>query len=268
MLLRFDAAIVTLDRAIARSPNDADSLFLRARIREELDLSAPALIDLQAAAEADPHSQAAAVLLLRQGKLQEASEAFNALPAAVPDLAAWKLLTQGCSDELQRAAASASPLFPKREAVKVCVEQATTLEKLIALEASLPRAPELCERVSNLYLKFGLAAEDKADSASAVTAYRHALDWLPSNTRARFNLAALYIGDSRFDQAESEYRALLAADPNDRESQFWLAQIILVTKPDAGRKAEACALLEGAIQIQDPAKRDQFVVVATRNCAH
>jgi tetratricopeptide (TPR) repeat protein len=276
MSKQLDAAIGNLDRALFAKPDDAPSLFLRGRVREELGLPKPALIDFEAAAKTGSFPLAAAVVLLREGKSTEAAKAFADLPASTPNLDGWKLLATGCSaplDKLTQASETASPVFPKREAAALALDcrlkAVVTLADLVALEPELKRSSdaEVHEGVSNAYLKLGLAAEDRQNNAEAIAAYLHSLEWSPANTKARFNLAALYIGDQKFDQAESEYRALLASDPNDYEAQFWLAQSILVAKPDAGRKAEACGLLQRAMNVPDAARRAEITAAVAGACA-
>jgi tetratricopeptide (TPR) repeat protein len=271
-----EAALAALDGAIAARPTDANSLYLRARIRETLGLSGPAMSDLEAAAKADPTHFMEGVLLCRQGKNKEAAEAFEKAPDTAPDLAAWKLLAQGCdapADRLAAAAGTASRLFPQQEASRMALDcrlrAAANLDQLMNLDSALHasyRDRVSQERISNAYLKFGLDAEDHHDIATAVAAYTKAIEWLPLNTKARFNLAAIYVGDQKYELAEPQYRALLEADSSDHESQFWLAQSMLVSRPDAPRKAEACALLRQAVKIEDPARRAQFAAVAATNC--
>jgi hypothetical protein len=77
------------------------------------------------------------------------------------------------------------------------------------------------------------------------------------------------LGEQKFDLAEAEYRALLAADPADREAQFWLGQSILAATPAAARKAEACDLMQQSMKIQDSGKRDQFAsAISSSACAN
>jgi tetratricopeptide (TPR) repeat protein len=275
-----EAAVNALNRGISgmqanSTPPDPSSLFLRARIRSILGLRDESLADLEAAAPNDPVAQG--VLFLRQGRLKEAAAAFDRAPAGSPDLAAWKYLAQGCSaplDQLTSAAQAASPLFPKQDATNMVVDcrllSATTLDQLIALDEPLKlAAPDRAarERISNAYLKYGLDAEDHQNNAVAEKAYLKSIEWFSLNTKARFNLAAIYIGDRKFDQAETQYRALLEADSADRESEFWLAQCILGSAPTPARKSEACHLLEQAQQINDLNRRAQFAQVATTTCS-
>lgn len=118
-----------------------------------------------------------------------------------------------------------------------------------------PASDSARKRIADSYLKQGIAAEEHNDPAVALTAYQKAIEWDPRATKARFNLAAIYIEDKKFDLAEKEYRALLAADPNDHEAQYWLAESILSQDPDAERKAAACVVLKEALKTNDPEKR-------------
>jgi tetratricopeptide (TPR) repeat protein len=150
------------------------------------------------------------------------------------------------------------------------LQSATTLDQLLALNDDLKLAsPDRAsrERISNAYLKYGLDAEDHQNNVVAERAYLKSLEWFSLNTKARFNLAAIYIGDRKFDQAEPQYRALLEADSADRESEFWLAQCLLNVSPTQGRKAEACNLLQQAIQIDDAARKAQFAAVIASSCS-
>jgi tetratricopeptide (TPR) repeat protein len=271
-----EAALAALDGAIASHPDDSGSLYVRSRIRDILGLPRQATADLEAAARTDQTHFTEGVLLFRQGKTTEASEAFAKAPATAPDLEAWKLLASGCTssvDRLAAAANSATRLFPRQEATRAALECqlkfATTMERLISVDPVLHDSyPDRTsqERISNAYLKFGLDAEDRHDNASAVAAYLKSIEWLSLNTKARFNLAAIYIGDQKFELAEPQYRALLQADSTDHESQFWLAQCLLVFHPDAARKIQACALLQQAMEIEEPARHAEFAVVAAANC--
>jgi Flp pilus assembly protein TadD len=146
------------------------------------------------------------------------------------------------------------------------LQQAATLEQLLAWEQQLGdraaplRSSPLSAHVANAYAKQGVSAEDPKDSYSAVLAYRKALFWNPKDTKARFNLAAVYVGDRKFEQAEVEYRALIQADPKDHEAQYWLAESILTQRPGTEKKSEACAMLRRSLQVGDPERRSQFAV--------
>jgi tetratricopeptide (TPR) repeat protein len=281
-----EAALPNLDAAISARPNDAVSLFLRGLLRRSIP-------DLEAAAKAAPPEQAhlyRGVLFERRREYPAATREFDQAGKDTADLAAWKSLTDAAagacpadSNEMDKLSATATPLFPKGEYAIEIVEcrlrTAMALDRLIALDASVrsqhPAAPgDLGNHFAAAYIRQGVQAEDRKDSASAVVAYRRALEWMPRNTKARFNLGALFFGDRKFDLAEAEYRALLVADPNDREAQFWLGQSILAAiepdaKPDAIRRAEACGLLQQSIRIQDSAKRDEFAAaISASTCGN
>lgn len=278
-----------LDAAIAARPDDSWSLFLRFRLRD-------ALGDLEAAAKSasDPaHVRFyQAILAMRHREFPAATRDFDlalkgiADPVLRQDIPAWKLLTAAeageCNadpDATEQSASSASPLFPKEELAAQLldcrVRRAASLEQLSALDTRLrpshftqPGNEALHEHMAAAYNRLGVQAEDRKDTEAAIAAYRRALEWSPRNTKSRFNLGALYLGQNKFPQAEEEYRALLASDPADREAQFWLGQSILAAKPDAERKTEGCTLLQQSIKIQDSAKRDQFAMAfSTSLCA-
>lgn len=279
----FEAAIPNLDAAISARPDDAQSLFLRSRLRESLP-------DLEAAIKATAPDQAHFYRAILFERRHEYPAAIRELDAAAvqgnPDLAAWKALTNVASGEcsadpagLEKAVAGVTPLFPKQEyAIQVleCRLRATlSLEDLMALDSTArpvyltsSSSADVRSHMAAAYVRFGLQAEDRKDSGTAVSAYRRALEWSPQHTRARFNLAAVYLGERRFDLAETEFRALLALDPSDREAQFWLSQSILAATPGEARKAEACGLMQQSAQIQDSAKREQFMTaISTSTCA-
>src|SRR5437764_10124437 len=116
----------------------------------------------------------------------------------------------------------------------------------------------LRQRIAGDYANQGVAAEDRKDPYSAVTAYRRAIEWNPNNAKARFNLGAIYIEDKRYNLAEAEYNALVQADASDYEAHYWLAQSILAQHPSPDRAAEACRLLQRSLAISDPEKKAQF----------
>jgi tetratricopeptide (TPR) repeat protein len=121
--------------------------------------------------------------------------------------------------------------------------------------------------IANFYADQGVAAEDGKDPYAAVNAYRKALEWNPANSKARFNLGAIYIEDKRYELAEAEYRALVDADASDYEAHYWLAQSILAQHPPPDRVAAACGLLQEALAINDPDKKAQFSkAMRTANC--
>ena len=128
---------------------------------------------------------------------------------------------------------------------------------------------ELRNQIAAGYAEQGIAAEDRKDSYSAVAAYRHALEWNPTNAKARFNLGAIYIEDKRFNLAEAEYRALVDADATDYEAQYWLAQSILAQRPSQPRVVAACELLRRSMAIEDAQKKAEFAkAFAAAKCAN
>jgi tetratricopeptide (TPR) repeat protein len=289
---QYDSAITHLDTAIKGSPRNSYAIFLRGLCKEGLHLNVAAMEDYALAAqtarashettwnvgEANYHRG----VLLYQAKDYARAEAefANALGGRLGDLpsadvTAWRIMAgvaaRGCGaglDQLESAGQAASSQFPKDQATALVfdcrLKQATTLEQYVALEkaytsrldpATLQSARA---KISNGYADRGVAAEDRKDPNTAVLEYRQAIGWNAANTKAHFNLGAIYIGNKRYDLAEAEFRALVQADGNDFEAHYWLAESILAQHPAADRVAAACALLARAISTPDHQKKADF----------
>jgi cytochrome c-type biogenesis protein CcmH/NrfG len=131
-------------------------------------------------------------------------------------------------------------------------------EEKYRTELSPEQSQQLKMRIADAYAAQGVAAEDRKDIPAATDAYRKGLEWNPNNVKARFNLAAIYLDDRKFKEAETEFRALLKGTPNDYESHYWLSETILAQRPGPIRRAEACRLLKEALAIEDAAKRAHY----------
>jgi tetratricopeptide (TPR) repeat protein len=287
-----DLAITHFDAGLKAHPKNSYAIFLRGRSKEALHLNGPAMDDYALAtqtarAENDSSWNVAQAhyyrgLLLYQAKDYPAAEGEFTLAMSgrlgdigKPDVSAWKIMStvagSGCksSDALDAAIQAASDKFPKGQAnalVFDCrLKQATKVDQYIALaklyENRLDgtKLRELKALIANAYAAQGVAAEDSKDPYSAVAAYRKAIEWDPGNSKARFNLGAIYIEDKHYEQAETEYRALVKADASDYEAHYWLALSILAQHPEPWRVTEACGLLQKAIAINDPGKKAQFL---------
>jgi tetratricopeptide (TPR) repeat protein len=288
---KYEEAISHFDASLKRNPKNSYAIFLRARSKAVLHLDVAALDDYALATqtarvENDSSWNVAQAhyyrgLLLYQSKDYPGAEGEFSLALGgrlgdigKPDVNAWKVMSavagNGCKsgDALDAAAQAASDKFPKAQAdalVFDCrMKLATTLDQYMALakvyEKRLDAAKlhELKALIANGYAAQGVAAEDGKDPYSAVAAYRKAIEWDPGNSKARFNLGAIYIEDRRYELAEAEYRALVEADGSDYEAHYWLAESILAQHPAAERVTEACGLLQKALSINDPEKRARF----------
>jgi len=206
----------------------------------------------------------------------------DAMPA---DVTAWRAMTVAAGgaceslDALESATKAASSEFPKAQAEALIFEcrtaQATTLDQLIALDKlytgrlDAAKLRLLRDKIASDYANQGVAAEDRKDPYAAVIAYRHAIEWNPNSAKARFNLAAIYIEDKRYELAEKEYRALVQADAADYEAHYWLGQSILAQRPAPDRVAEACGLLKRSLAVNDPEKKAAFAkAVAAAKCSN
>jgi TolA-binding protein len=297
---KYDSAILHFDAGLKARPKNSYAIFLRARSKEALHLNAVAADDYALAtqtarAENDTswnvgQAHYSRGLLLYQAKDYPGAEGEFSLALGgrlgdigKPDANAWKIMSavagNGCksSDALDAAIETASDKFPKSQAdalVFDCrMKQTTTLDqymdlaKLYEKRLDETKLRELKTLIANAYAAQGVAAEDGKDPYSAVAAYRKAVEWDPGNSKARFNLGAIYIEDKRYELAEAEYRALVEADGSDYEAHYWLAQSILAQRPAPERVAAACGLLQKALSISDSEKKAQFLkAMAAAKC--
>ena len=301
---RYDTAIGHLDATIKASPRNSYAIFLRARSKDALHLSVAAMEDYALAVQTARAGNDAVwnvgqasyflALLLYQAKdyARAETEFANALSGRLgeippADVKAWQSLTglaaRGCKasslDSLEAALSGVSAHFPKQQAEAVAfdchLKQASTLDQYIALDRTYASRLDAARRkqlhllIANMYADQGVAAEDRKDPYTAVIAYRHATEWNPANSKAHFNLGAIYIEDKRYNLAEAEFRALVDADPNDYEAHYWLAESILAQHPAPARVTSACALLQRSLSIQDPARKADFAkAMAAAKCAN
>jgi tetratricopeptide (TPR) repeat protein len=297
---KYESAISHFDASLKARPRNSYAIFLRGRSKDALHLNVAAMNDYALATQtargendstwniAQAHYYRG--LLLYQAKNYPGADGEFSLALAGrlgeigrPDATAWKAMAAaaggGCKsiEQLETAAGAASSQFPKAAATAMVfdcrVKQASTLDQFLALakayENRMDKAKlgELKARIASVYADQGIAFEDQKDPYSAVAAYRKAVEWNPENTKARFNLGAIYIEDKRYELAEAEYRALVEADSSDFEAHYWLAASILAQHPAPERVAAACGLLQKALSINDPEKKAQFAkAVSAASC--
>ena len=297
---KYESAISHFDASLKARPKNSYAIFLRARAKEAMHLNGAALEDYALAtqtarAENDSswnvgQAHYSRGLLLYQAKNYPAAEVEFSLALAgrlgdlgKPDVNAWKIMSavagSGCksSDALDAAMETASDKFPKAQAnalVFDCrLKQATTLDqqalaKLYEKRPDQGKLRELKTLIANGCVVQGRGGGRREGSRTGQgrLAGRRS-EWDPGNSKARFNLGAIYIEDKHFEQAEAEYRALVDADGNDYEAHYWLAQSILAQRPPPERVADACELLQKALAIDDPAKKAQFLkAMGAANC--
>jgi len=294
---RFAAAIPRFDAVIKAAPKNSYAIFLRARSKDGLQQYTAAIDDYALAVQTARTYEDSSwnigqayyhrgLLLYREKDFARAESEFgNAITAAakeipVGDLNAWRTMAQvsgsdcgGPLDALESNALASSDQFPKAEAAALVIDcrlkKAMSLEDFLAhetryagvLQASKLR--DLRNTIAAAYADQGVAAEDRKDPAAAIAAYRHSIEYNPVSPKAHFNLGAIYIEGKSYDLAEAEYRALVAADANDFEAQYWLGQSILAQRPAPERVAEACGFLRRAVAVADPQRKAQYTKALT-----
>lgn len=284
--------IAAHEAAVKRGAGDAYGFFMRARAREATGQTAAALEDYQRAATlaasnkddswavGQAHYYRGLLLYGRRSYKQAQAEFIQAPKAGLGDIPgaevnAWATLSAVAAGDCSKApelldlsVKPASKLFPAADAQSLAaacqLKQALTLDQLLEFEQKLgskldaAQMRQLRSRVADAYSAQGVAAEDRKDTYAAVIAYRKALEWDPSSSKARFNLGAIYLEDRKYDLAEGQYRALTQSHPDDFEAHYWLAESILAQPLNPTRKSEACELLKRSLAVSDPGKRDQF----------
>jgi tetratricopeptide (TPR) repeat protein len=301
---RYDSAITRLDAVVKAAPRNSYAIFLRARSKDALHLNVAAMEDYALAAQTARASNDSmwsvgqanyyrGVLLYQARDYSRAEVEFaNALGGRLgeippADVRAWQSMAgaavRGCKSSsfelLESVVKAASTRFPKDQAdvmIYDCrLKQASTVDQYLALEKAYSahleptRLKDLRALIARFYADQGVAAEDRKDPYAAVIAYRRAIEWNAANTKAHFNLGAIYIEDKRYDLAEAEFRALVSIDPNDFEAHYWLGESILAQHPPSARVAEACVQLQRSLSIQDPARKADFTkAVAAAKCAN
>ncbi len=106
------------------------------------------------------------------------------------------------------------------------------------------QSPGPVERANELAREaFRLSRE--GDQDAAIAKYRAALELAPELHGARFALARLFAGLSRFEEARAEFAALVAANPSDSASRRGEATALILLD----RWAEARQSLEDGLRI-------------------
>jgi tetratricopeptide (TPR) repeat protein len=289
---KHDAAIGALDQAVTRNGRNAHAIFVRGRAKQALGLDPAALSDFALAIQTSqanndatwPSGEASfyrGMLRYKNSDFKGAEEEFataiegKLLEIAQADVTAWRMLAavsggacESSAKMLEQAMAAASQRFPKDDAMGALYacrqRRATTLDQFVELEREFrgkippPREAELRAKIAELYADQGVAAEDKRDTAGALAAYRNAVEWNPRNAKARFNLGAIYLEAGKFEEAETQYRAVVTADASDFEAHYWLALSMQAQRPGSERKEEICRLLKKSVETTDVEKRTQF----------
>ncbi len=116
--------------------------------------------------------------------------------------------------------------------------------RLQALQSKLPKSFEVHELL-------GLTYGAQTRNSQAVEQLRIAVELRPDSAAARNNLATAWVRAGRFEQAEAEWKRVLARDPESYGATRGLAQLYL----SQDRVAAALPFLEQAHRIR-PAARD------------
>ena len=70
------------------------------------------------------------------------------------------------------------------------------------------------------YNLLGIICGNGKDAACALDSFQHALRLAPNSTKARNNLANLYVAEGKVDLAETEFKKVLSLAPTDRDANY------------------------------------------------
>ena len=125
-----------------------------------------------------------------------------------------------------------------------------------AAVAPLQKAVESLPTQSRPRTLLGRAYERSGDLKNAVAAYEGALALDPKDSETSLHLAQLLFGQDRAAQAETRFRAVLAAEPESHAALLGLAQSL-----EAEKKPEAVEAYQNYLKVQpdDPGARQRLV---------
>jgi Flp pilus assembly protein TadD len=131
-----------------------------------------------------------------------------------------------------------------------------------AAVSSLQKAVELLPTQSRPRTLLGLAYEKSGDLKNSVTAYEGALTLDPKDSETSLHLAQLLFRQNRAAEAESKFRAVLAAEPESRTALLGLAQSL-----EAEKKPEATEAYQNYLKLQpdDAGARQRLVPLLIAN---
>ncbi|MBI4345330.1 MAG: tetratricopeptide repeat protein [Elusimicrobia bacterium] len=229
-LERYDDAVACFDRALDSHPTDTlvlanKALALRGLGRFDQALAcADKALALERANGATGASGTAwnhrGLVLLDQGRLEEAGEAFERAAAARPDLVdAWvnlgmvhgRLKRQQAALEAYDRALAVEPRSPGAWAGKAhSLEQVGRVDEAIS---AYVKALELDPRRFSAWLNLGILRRRKGDAAEALVCYKRAIELDPGNPILFFNVAVAEEDLKDMHVALKAYAEFLSLNP-------------------------------------------------------
>jgi tetratricopeptide (TPR) repeat protein len=188
-------------------------------------------------------------------KLTTAAFGLGALIVATP-LAAQLPSRSGQDPQPSQTPAAEPQIKPSAGALKAIVDLQTAVNAndyanvpaKVAAAQAVAKTKEDRYIIAQLHLKAALAAKDNAGTARAIDAVA-ASGYVDSAKVASLyqSLGATFYNAKQFDQAAAALDKALAANPRDPETLIMLAE----SRNGLGRKADAVAMLERAIQVSE-----------------
>ncbi|MFB3921540.1 MAG: tetratricopeptide repeat protein [Terriglobia bacterium] len=193
--------------------------------------------------------------LLRQGRIDEAAEAFRAAIRSDADFvdahyALGVALSRMGKEHLPAAVDQfLEVLRLKPDHVDARVDLSFVLSQegdSTAAAAQLERAIKVAPTNADLYILLGKAHYESNDFPKAIESFRRALELNPRLGAAHYGIGLTYSKEHDYPHAIQEFTSALQLDPGDSYSHLELGKILL----DQGDPAEASRQLNEAIRLR------------------
>jgi len=257
-------AISLLENAAGHSPS-GDLLATLGQAELQMHDYAKAEASLRRAIEADPDNPAyrggLAQALLSQGKLEDALDQYERLTQLDPDSSENYLRIAQISRRLGHLDEAEKNLLIAKEhepdSLEILYNEALLYETQGRFDDAIHILSDAIARVRAkpsqtdadalgiLYELLGGLYRDKEDTADAVHAYQDMANLSPQQAkRASVLVIEAYEAGHQVDQALTEVRKDMAADPSDRGYQFSYAMLLA----EKGQTADAVKYLQGMLR--------------------
>lgn len=239
----YDGAVTPLKRAVSIAETAANLTYLAQALLklDPHDKDAEEYIEKAIAAKGDYHAAhlQKAIILLNQGKNEEAFMELKGIPQS-ERVGEW-FLTEG--DVYRKQGDGPGALASWNEAIRLD-----------------PHSPDPYRRRAEYY-------SIRGDGELAIAEMHNALEILPNDLPLRNELAELALRQDKLDVAETEYRTILGAQPEDPQALLGLSRVYWRKSRKDGRPPADMQELMDKLQnvVTEQSVRGQMIKQGARN---
>lgn len=245
----YNAAMTNVEAALAKDPNNAEALDLKAQIEvqqalaatdpaERIRLFSAAAADWRRAGEIEPARAADAQRNITNLFLQLYQQGVQAFNAGAQDAANY--------NNAVRFFEAASTIAP--DSTNAYVNRAYALIRLnrqAEAIAPLRMAIQKGERSADTYLYLSQLLAQANQAAESITVLEEAARAFPENSDIQTQLLSAYVAGGQTDRALASYRARVEAEPNNALYRYNYGSLLL----QADRFDEAIEQLQAATSV-------------------